>query len=133
MIPNILRRMEGFLKLNLATIYFTNYYEINIFHWDVQKHVSYTVLHRSFLICDRIFFETTGIFLKFLYAIHIRHWKWYKQDQGVRLQRPTQAFWCIAVYGRVFLKSILTYLYCIKYNETSINHSGIQKHVSYKK
>ena len=29
-----------------------------------------------------------------------------------------------------FLKHILSYLYCINYNEVNMHHSAIQKHVS---
>ena len=36
-------------------------------------------------------------------------------------------------YGRKFLKSILTYLYCANYNEINMHHSDTQKHVSHEK
>ena len=32
-----------------------------------------------------------------------------------------------------FLKRILSYLYCMNYNEINIHHSDIQKHVSHEK
>ena len=51
----------------------------------------------------------------------------------IRLQRHTKVFRCIMAYGVKFLKHILMYLYCIKYNKVNICHSGTQKHVSYKK
>ena len=35
--------------------------------------------------------------------------------------------------GRKYLKRILTYLYCNKWNKINIYHSDTQKHVSYKK
>ena len=37
----------------------------------------------------------------------------------------------IRAYGGKFLKSILTYLYCNNYNEINIDHSNIQKDLSY--
>ena len=33
--------------------------------------------------------------------------------------------------GRKFLKQILTYLYCTKYNEIDVWHLDVHKHVSY--
>ena len=35
--------------------------------------------------------------------------------------------------GEKYLKRIVKYLYCTKYNEINIGHSNIQKHVSYEK
>ena len=32
-----------------------------------------------------------------------------------------------------FVKCILTYLYCMKYNEINMSHSDEQKHIFYKK
>ena len=50
----------------------------------------------------------------------------------VPLQRHTNVFRCITVYAREFLKHILTYLYCTKYNEIDVCHSDTQMYVPHK-
>ena len=48
------------------------------------------------------------------------------------MQVHTKVFRCIKVYERKYLKSILTNLYCTKYNEIDIRHSDVKKkHLSY--
>ena len=51
----------------------------------------------------------------------------------IYLHRHTKAFRYILAYGWKILKHILTHLYCTKYNEIDMRHSGIQNHVSYEK
>ena len=47
-------------------------------------------------------------------------------------QIKLKVFRFIMAYGEgTFLKLILTYFYCFKYNENNICHSNVQKHVSY--
>ena len=49
----ILKRFKSiFLKRILAYLYFTKYNEINIFHLDAQKHVSYTGYTKD--LCEKI-------------------------------------------------------------------------------
>ena len=50
----------------------------------------------------------------------------------VLLQRHSKVFQYITTCFRKFLKRIITYLCFSKFNEISISHSNIQKHVSYK-
>ena len=51
----------------------------------------------------------------------------------VRLRGTKKFFHAFRPMGGKCLKNILTYLYGIKYNEISICHSYLQKHVSYEK
>ena len=44
-----------------------------------------------------------------------------------------KVFRYITAYGGNFLKRILAYLYCIKYNEIIMPHLHIEKHVSIEK
>ena len=47
------------------------------------------------------------------------------------LQRHPKFFDKLRHMAETFLKRILTYFYFTKYNEISLRHSDVQKHVSY--
>ena len=54
-----------------------------------------------------------------------------KYDKYI-VHKLTQNF-SVSMGGGNRLKSILTYLFCIKYNEINICHSDMQKYFSYEK
>ena len=39
----------------------------------------------------------------------------------------------LQLVGRIFFKSILKHLFCIKYNEINMSHPYVQKYICYKK
>ena len=54
------------------------------------------------------------------------------KDSSIEVQKSTPIHYDLWGGGK-FLKHIITYLCCTKYNEINLCHSDVQKHVSYKK